>query len=153
VARFIDELKRTHRCGSLRAADVGSEVVLFGWVATRRDHGGCIFIDLRDREGVTQVVFDPAYRPTGIATDAATVAGSHKLAEEARGEWVIGVRGMVVSRGTNANPKLPTGDIEVNATSLTVLGESALQVQASHHLGQACHVLCFKAVGLEPRLQ
>jgi len=124
VARFIDELKRTHRCGSLRAGDVGSEVVLFGWVATRRDHGGCIFIDLRDREGVTQVVFDPAYRPTGIATDATTVAASHKLAEEARGEWVLGVRGVVVSRGSNVNPKLPTGDIEVHVVEATVFNRA-----------------------------
>ena len=59
MARFIDELKRTHHNNALRATDEGKEVVLFGWVSTYRDHGMCVFVDLRDREGVTQLVFDP----------------------------------------------------------------------------------------------
>ena len=88
VARFIDELKRTHRCGALRATDIGKEVVLFGWVARSTRSRRLVFIDLRDREGVTQIVFDP---------DASKEA--HKLAEALRGEWVIGVRGKVRSRG------------------------------------------------------
>ena len=122
MSRFIDELKRTHRCGSLRAADVGKEVVLFGWVEKRRDHGGCVFIDLRDREGITQIVFDPAYAeadtwasrggaPAGL--DKGLLDAAHTLAEQIRGEWVVGIRGVVLSRGTNVNPKIPTGEIEV----------------------------------------
>jgi len=123
VSRFIDELKRTHRCGDLRASDIGKEVVLFGWVASRRDHGGCVFIDLRDREGVAQLVFDPAYaqaetwesrgRSPAPVLDTAQIQEAHRLAEQVRGEWVIGVRGVVVSRGQNKNPKLPTGEVEV----------------------------------------
>jgi aspartyl-tRNA synthetase len=124
LARFIDELKRTHRCGSLRASDVGSEVVLFGWVATRRDHGGCVFIDLRDREGITQIVFDPAYRDPRATADAEVVARAHKLAEDARAEWVLGVRGIVVSRGTNVNPKLATGEIEVHVVEATIFNRA-----------------------------
>jgi aspartyl-tRNA synthetase len=126
VARFIDELKRTHRCGDLRASNIGNEVVLFGWVATRRDHGGCIFIDLRDRTGITQVVFDPQYLPKaeGVAVDAATVAESHSLAGQARPEWVIGLRGIVVSRGQNTNPKIPTGEVEVHVVEATIFNKS-----------------------------
>ncbi len=130
MARFIDELKRTHGCGALRAADVGSEVVLFGWVGTRRDHGGCIFIDLRDREGITQVVFDPAFdpaktpRPDAVATDPATVRSAHELANLARSEWVLGLRGIVLSRGDNKNPKLATGEIEVHVVEATVFNKS-----------------------------
>jgi aspartyl-tRNA synthetase len=124
LARFIDELKRTHRSGSLRAADVGKEVVLFGWVATRRDHGGCVFIDLRDREGITQIVFDPAYRDPRATADPDVVARAHKLAEEARPEWVLGVRGVVVSRGSNVNPKLATGEIEVHVVEATIFNRA-----------------------------
>jgi aspartyl-tRNA synthetase len=113
VARFIDELKRTHDCGALRAQDLESEVVLFGWVAARRDHGNLIFVDLRDREGITQLLFDP-----GTSSEA------HHLAESLRPEWVIGVRGRVRLRGQQfsakeqklvsaVNEKLPTGAIEV----------------------------------------
>ena len=114
MSRFIDELKRTHRCGDLRAQDLGKEVVLFGWVASRRDHGNIIFIDLRDRDGLTQIVFDPE-----------VAKGAHDLAEAVRPEWVIGVRGTVRARGLQqskkeggkmvsaVNPKLLTGEIEV----------------------------------------
>jgi aspartyl-tRNA synthetase len=87
VARFIDELKRTHDCGAIRASDIGKEVVLFGWVQIRRDHGSIVFVDLRDREGVTQVVFDPETSPS-----------AHTVADQLRSEWVIGIRGLVRSR-------------------------------------------------------
>ena len=63
MARFITEQKRTHSCGQLTKDDIGKEVVLFGWVNNRRDHGGAVFIDLRDRAGVTQVVFEEDVRP------------------------------------------------------------------------------------------
>ncbi len=124
MARFIDELKRTHDCGALRAANIGQEVVLFGWVQNRRDHGSLIFIDLRDRNGLTQVVFDP-----DISKPA------HDLAEAMRGEWVIGVRGKVRSRGEQfskkenkmvsaTNPNLATGEIEVEVTEATVFNRA-----------------------------
>ncbi|MFZ4737656.1 MAG: aspartate--tRNA ligase [Bradymonadia bacterium] len=106
---FMKELKRTHRCGDLRAAQVGEEVVLFGWVHGRRDHGGVIFVDLRDRGGLTQVFFDPT-----ISADA------HGLAEQMRSEFVVGIRGVVRSRGANVNPKLPTGEIEVEVRQATI---------------------------------
>ena len=106
---------RTHHCGALRAEDAGATVLLAGWVHSRRDHGGVLFVDLRDREGITQVVFSPE-------SDAAL----HERAAQLRGEWVIGVRGLVRPRpeGT-VNPKLPTGAIEVLATELRVLNPSA----------------------------
>ncbi|MGH7269080.1 MAG: OB-fold nucleic acid binding domain-containing protein, partial [Polyangiaceae bacterium] len=106
MARFIDELKRTHNNGELRAGDAGKTVVLFGWVASYRDHGGCVFVDLRDREGITQLVFDPELPGHGDLPKK-----SHELAQAVRTEWVIGVRGVVRSRGANKNPRLPTGEI------------------------------------------
>ena len=119
MARFIDELKRTHHASELRASDEGKIVVLFGWVASYRDHGGCVFIDLRDREGITQLVFDPDLAGHGDGPRAA-----HDLARALRSEWVVGVRGVVKSRGSNKNPKLPTGDIEVHGIELGVFNKS-----------------------------
>ncbi|HEY0839931.1 MAG TPA: aspartate--tRNA ligase [Vulgatibacter sp.] len=110
---FLRQHKRTHSCGELRGADAGREVVLYGWVHTRRDHGGAVFIDLRDREGVTQVVFEPHVD-----------AEAHRLSGDLRGEYVIGVRGKVASRGGNVNPKLPTGEIEVKATGLEIFNKA-----------------------------
>jgi len=109
---FISEVKRTHSCGALRAEHVGQEVVLFGWVNNRRDHGGAVFIDLRDREGLTQVVFEPD------AAEAHALAGSLRL------EYCIAVRGKVLSRGANVNPKMKTGAIEVKADALTIFNRS-----------------------------
>jgi aspartyl-tRNA synthetase len=103
---------RTHAAGSLRTTDAGQKVTLAGWVARRRDHGGVIFIDLRDATGVSQVVF----------REGDVLAQAHRL----RAEFCIAVDGVVEIRPEgNANPEIATGDIEVNATSLTVLGESA----------------------------
>jgi aspartyl-tRNA synthetase len=113
VARFIDELKRTHRCGELRESHIDQEVVLFGWVQNRRDHGGCIFIDLRDIGGVVQVMFDPTEDKTGF-----------DLAEAARPEWVLGVRGLVRDRGAMRNPRLPTGAVEIVAKEATVFNKA-----------------------------
>ncbi|HEY2514857.1 MAG TPA: aspartate--tRNA ligase [Polyangiaceae bacterium] len=119
MARFIDELKRTHDCSALRATDEGKEVVLFGWVASYRDHGGCVFVDLRDREGITQLVFDPDRKGHGDLP-----AESYKSAQSVRSEWVIGVRGLVVGRGANKNARLATGEIEVHVIELTVFNRA-----------------------------
>jgi len=110
---FITQIKRTHSCGELTAKDVGKTVVLFGWVQNRRDHGGAVFIDLRDRQGLTQVVFEPDIDPE-----------AHALAGTLRLEWCIGIQGKVVSRGANVNPKMKTGEIEVRATALTIFNRS-----------------------------
>jgi len=105
---------RTHTCGQLNAAFVGKEVTLCGWVAKRRDHGKLIFIDIRDRYGLTQVTFLPK--------DAGE---SYKLAQEIRSEYVISVSGIVTKRPANTlNPKLATGEIEVVARELEILNPS-----------------------------
>jgi len=107
-------LLKSHSCGELSKKDVGSEVTLAGWVDRRRDHGRLIFIDLRDREGIVQVVFNPE-----------TSASCHKIASEMRNEYVVRVGGEVALRppGTE-NPKLPTGDIEVIARNTDILNPS-----------------------------
>jgi len=110
---FITEVKRTHTCGQLTKAQIGEEVVLFGWVQNRRDHGGAVFIDLRDREGLTQVVFEP-----DIAKEAHETAGQLRL------EYCVGIKGKVVSRGSQVNPKLKTGEIEIKASDLTIFNRS-----------------------------
>lgn len=107
---------RTHTCGELNGEFAGKEVVLAGWVAKRRDHGGLIFIDLRDRYGITQLVFDPA-----LSGDSAT----KKAAEGIRSEYVISVKGMVRGRpGEMVNPKIATGEIEIAVQELNVLSEA-----------------------------
>lgn len=105
----------SHAAGLLREGDAGQQVTLAGWVARRRDHGGVIFIDLRDASGIAQVVFrDPQ--------DTEVLAQAHRL----RAEFCVSVAGVVEIRPEgNANPEIATGEIEVNATSLTVLGECA----------------------------
>ena len=104
-------LQRTHLCGELTTARIGEEVVLNGWVSKRRDHGGLIFVDLRDREGIVQVVFSPD-----------TDIEAFKLAENVRTEYVLAVKGKVLRRpeGTS-NPNLKTGEIEVYANKLEIL--------------------------------
>jgi len=137
VARFIDELKRTHLCGQLRAGDIGREVVLFGWIAHRRDFGSCIFVDLRDREGIVQVVFDATFRPGETERLPALVergepfhtdeqiSQAYALAEGARREWVIGLRGVVAHRGeTNVNARIPTGEVEVRVIEAAVFNRA-----------------------------
>jgi len=111
---FLPEHKRTIYCGRLRPEHIGQEVVLCGWVHRRRDHGGLVFIDLRDREGLAQVVINPEGS-----------VEAHAKAEALRVEFVLSVRGTVRRRpeGT-VNPNLPTGEVEVAAVSLAVLNES-----------------------------
>ena len=107
-------MMRTHTCGELRKESVGQRVRLCGWVNTVRDHGGVIFIDLRDRYGITQVIFDP--RDSREAWDKA---------QSTHGEYVIGIEGVVELRPADmANPKLATGDIEVRSNAIVVLNKS-----------------------------
>jgi aspartyl-tRNA synthetase len=102
---------RTHYCGSLRASDIGKTVTLFGWVDRRRDHGGVIFVDLRDRTGIVQVVSDPERTPA-----------SYPVAEQLRNEYVVKVQGRVSQRPPESlNDKLPTGAVEIYADTIELL--------------------------------
>ena len=110
----LGELERTHSCGDLRTDDVGKSVTLMGWVARRRDFGELTFIDLRDRDGITQVVCNAEDAPD-----------AHAKAKEARGEYVIAVTGLVLLRDeASRNPKLPTGDVEVRAAEVLILNDA-----------------------------
>ncbi|MDY0261600.1 MAG: aspartate--tRNA ligase [Syntrophotalea acetylenica] len=111
---ILGDWKKSHFCGDLRAADIGKEVCLMGWVQRRRDHGGLIFIDLRDRQGIAQLALDPDRDPE-----------AHAKAEKVRSEYVVAVRGIVSARpeGT-VNPKMATGEVEVEVKELRVLNSS-----------------------------
>jgi len=106
-------MRRTHTCGALRQTDCGRDVVLAGWIHSRRDHGGLVFLDLRDQEGMTQVVVNPAVSPAAYRTV--------EDVEKVRSESVLEVRGRVVRRpGGTENPALPTGEVEVVAHEVVV---------------------------------
>ena len=113
---FLGSLERTHLCGDLRAANAGQQVVLMGWVNRRRDHGNLIFLDLRDRSGIAQIVLDKELTPDG-----------HLKGEQVRPEYVVAAVGKVRLRDQDAiNPKMPTGEIEIEATQLLVLNDTRL---------------------------
>ncbi len=110
----MGSLSRTHFCNDLGIKNVGEQVTLMGWVLRRRDHGGVIFIDLRDRRGITQVVFNPEINPE-----------VHAKGHQIRSEWVLAIQGRVEARpGDMANPKLATGAIEVLVSELRLLNSS-----------------------------
>ncbi len=113
---FLGKLERTYYCGDLRAAHAGQHVVLMGWVNRRRDHGNLIFLDLRDRSGIAQVVLDKEITPEG-----------HAKGEQVRPEYVVAAVGQVRLRDKDAiNPKMPTGEVEIEATELRVLNDTRL---------------------------
>lgn len=108
------DYRRTHTCGCLTASNIGHQVILSGWVHRRRDHGGLIFIDLRDRFGLTQVVFDPKIKPQ-----------VHEKASKLRSEWVISIKGKVIPRAEGmTNTKLPTGAIEIEVQEMEILSQA-----------------------------
>jgi aspartyl-tRNA synthetase len=116
VLDFLGNLERTHMCGDLRAANAGENVVLMGWVNRRRDHGNLIFLDVRDRSGIAQIVLDKELTPEG-----------HAKGEQVRPEYVVAAVGKVRLRSKDAiNPKMPTGEIEIEATELRVLNDTKL---------------------------
>jgi aspartyl-tRNA synthetase len=111
---FLGTLQRTHKCGELRSNNSGETVTVMGWVNRRRDHGNLIFLDLRDRTGITQVVFDKESSPL-----------AHEKAEAARPEYVVAVTGLVRLRGAGlANPNMPTGEIELVAQECLLLNDA-----------------------------
>jgi len=112
VLDFLGNLKRTHYCGALRAPDAGKPAVVLGWVARRRDLGNLLFLDVRDRTGIVQVVFNKETQPE-----------AHAKAEHARSEFVVAVEGDVVRR-QKSNPELATGEVEMNASKVHILNNA-----------------------------
>ncbi|MFN8583468.1 MAG: amino acid--tRNA ligase-related protein, partial [Gemmatimonadaceae bacterium] len=112
VSMALPYNRRTHKCGELRGTDAGKKVLLAGWVDSHRDHGGMLFVNLRDYTGLTQLRFDPQN------------TGAHGVGAGLRSEDVIAITGSVVSRGTNINAKMPTGEIEVVVEQCEVLSKS-----------------------------
>ena len=109
---FLGNLTRTHYCGALRATDAGKDAIVLGWVAKRRDLGNLLFLDVRDRTGIVQVVFNKETQPE-----------AHGKADHVRSEYVVAVEGQVIAR-QKANPELATGEIEIVATKLHVLNNA-----------------------------
>ncbi|HSK73412.1 MAG TPA: aspartate--tRNA ligase [Pyrinomonadaceae bacterium] len=145
----LGNLERTHTCGELRAGAVGEEVVLMGWTAKKRDFGIFTFIDLRDREGITQIVVSEETAPE-----------AHAKAKNVRGEFVIAVKGKVVARTPETvNPKLPTGEIEVQISDLWILNDAKvlpfeLEKAGSQNLASEDLRLKYRYLDLRrPRLQ
>ncbi len=144
----LGNLERTHTCGELRLADAGKPVVLMGWVAKKRDFGILTFVDLRDREGVTQIVLNEENK-----------GEAHAKAKNLRGEFVIAVKGTVVEREGTHNPKLATGDIEIHADEILILNDAKvppfqLEVAGSENLADESTRLRYRYLDLRrPQLQ
>lgn len=114
MSDLLGNMKRTHFCADLRETDIDKTVVLMGWVQHRRDHGGVIFVDLRDREGITQVVFNPLISPA-----------VHEKAQEVRSEFVLGIKGKVAARPADMrNPNMATGAIEILVEELKIFSKA-----------------------------
>src|SRR4029077_4873102 len=109
---FLGNLKRTHYCGALRASDEGRDVIVMGWVHRRRDLGNLLFLDVRDRDGIVQVVFNKETQPA-----------PHAKAEQARSEFVVAVEGKIVKR-QKPNPDLATGEVDLVASTLHILNNA-----------------------------
>src|ERR1700740_2402279 len=104
LLNLLGNLKRTHYCGALRVSDAGKPAIVLGWVARRRDLGNLLFLDVRDRTGIVQVVFNKETQPE-----------AHAKAEQARGEFVVAVEGKVLKR-QKANPEIASGEVELVAS-------------------------------------
>ena len=114
MGELLKDWKRTSLCGNITEGDIGKEMTLMGWVDTRRDLGALIFVDLRDRSGIMQVVFDES------------TFGDFAKAESLRSEYVLAVRGKIVKRSEDTiNEKLPTGTIELKVEEMKILNEAA----------------------------